>query len=256
MVTTAKEHMKFRIRKKFLKAAVFSIALLLSSILITQYKGGEKTLTEGVYHDELEEHGEVDDILWNKEHNISWISPYEKYLPLMFRVDEQGLIYYEDPYLVIRVHAVTDHFVSWLAFGKTFHFGTYEWKAKAVNDIAKAIIYLGILEKRHGWADEGIISIYWNGTNWVFATSNEAKGGAGSETTNIAGIDFTVEHTFKIEWTSTYVKFYIDGVLKATHTTKVPQDPMQLFAEVGTDPSIAPASEPESQFRAGSFKEL
>lgn len=213
-------------------------------------------MTDGVSHDELAEHGEVDQTLWNKEHNIAWFSPHEKYLPLAFRTDVVGLIYYEDPYIVIRLHDIASKIASWLAFGKTFSFGTYEWKAKMVNPVTDSTIYLGILEKRHGWSDEGLIALYHDGSDhkYYFKTTNEVKGGAGNETTEILAIDFTVEHTFKIEWTTTFVKFYIDDVLKATHTTKVPQDPMQLFAEVIT--IGAPGNEPESHFRAGSFREL
>lgn len=237
--------------------AVFCIALLLSSILITQsdYEGGENSLTEGIYHDELEEHGEVNQDLWNKEHNISWISPYEKYLPLMCRVNQQGLIYYVDPYLIIRCHdSVADQYISWLAFGKTFHFGTYEWKAKAShNALANCTLYLGLFEKHHGWADEGLIAIKWDGSKWWLQTSYGS--GLGFEDTEITGVDFTVEHTFKIEWTSTEVKLYVDGVLKATNSTKIPQEPMQLFAEIAIG-GTPPASEPLIYWRNRSFKEL
>jgi len=184
------------------------------------------------------------------------ISPYEEYLPLAFRVDLDGLIYYEDPYIVIRMHNTASKVASWLAFGKTFSFGTYEWKGRMVEPVTDATIYLGILEKRHGWADEGLIALLHDGSDhkYYFKTSNEVKGGAGSESTEIIGIDFTVEKTFKIEWTSTFVKFYIDDVLKATHNTKVPQDPMQIFSEVIT--IGAPGVEPECQFKNKSFKEI
>lgn len=184
------------------------------------------------------------------------IGPHEEYLPLAYRIDKEGLIYYEDPYIVIRLHDIADIWASWLAFGKTFHFGTYEWKARLVEPVMDATIILGVLEKRHGWADEGIIALKHAGSDhkYYFVTSSEAKGGTGNETTEITAIDFTVEHTFKIEWTSTYVKFYIDDVLKATHTTKVPQDPMQLFAEVAT--IGAPGVEPECHFKNKSFKEI
>lgn len=179
------------------------------------------------------------------------ISPAEKYLPLYYRTDQQGLIYFVDPYIVIRVHTEANHWISWLGVGKTFGYGTYEWKAKAENAVANTSIYIGGLEYHHGWSNEGIACIRWDGTKWE---AHSSWGGSG-ESTEITGITFTNENTFKIEWTDSYVKYYVNDVLKATHTTYVPQAPMQLFAEVGTAGS-APASEPKCFFRKNSWKRL
>lgn len=45
---------------------------------------------------------------------------------------------------------------------------------------------------------------------------------AGSETTDNITVDITAQNIFTIKIKSGTVKFYIDGVLKATHTTRVP----------------------------------
>ncbi|UCG44865.1 MAG: glycoside hydrolase family 16 protein [Candidatus Bathyarchaeota archaeon] len=184
----------------------------------------------------------------------SWISPADHYLPLAFRINSQGLIYYDSPYIVIRVHNVSDQWISWVAFGKAFDFGVYEWKAKCENNVSNSHIYLGIFEHHHGWCDEGIITIRFDGDvmKWYFFTSN---GVGETEATVIDDVVFSVENTFRIDWTPSYVTFYVNGSLKATHTMAVPQEPMQLFAEVGTGPS-PPTHEPKCFFRERSFREI
>jgi len=164
----------------------------------------------------------------------NWISPHEYYLPLAYRIDNE-----------------TNHWISWLAFGKTFGFGQYEWKAKADNNETNSYLYLGGLEYHHGWYNEGIICLRWSGTEYAVCTT-----WSGGETaTSVNDIDFTIERTIMINWTSSYVEYYIDGVLKANHTSNVPQAPMQLFAEVGIGAS-APTTEPIVYFRNKSFKEI
>ena len=183
----------------------------------------------------------------------SWISPADHYLPLAFRVNAEGLIYYDEPYLVIRVHNRSNQWISWLAFGEVFDFGVYEWRAKCENNVSGAIIYLGILEHHHGWCNEGIIVVKFDESlTWQFYTSDET---GNTESTVIDDVDFTVENTFKIDWTPSSVSLYINDALKATHTSAVPQESMQLFAEVGTG-SSAPCCEPKCFFRGGSFREI
>lgn len=194
----------------------------------------------------------VTDAVWSEAHDVTWISPADEYLPLNFRTDRSGLIYYNDPYIIIRCNVDAYHAISWLAFGKTFGFGTYEWKAKAANAVNNCSIYLGLFEYRHGWAAEGAIFLRWVDTAWNFHT---CKVDGTTENTVISGVDFTAEHTFKVEWTSTIVKFYVDGSLKASHSTAVPQVSMQLFAEIYIG-AVAPSAEPTCYFRAGSFKKL
>ena len=183
----------------------------------------------------------------------SWISPADHYLPLAFRVNSEGLIYYDAPYLVIRVHNKSNQWISWLAFGELFDFGVYEWKAKCENNVSGTHIYLGILERHHGWCNEGIIAVKFDdATRWQFYTSDSS---GNTEATVIDDVDFTVENLFRIDWSSSRVSLYINGTLKATHTTAVPQEAMHLFAEVGTG-SSAPSCEPKCFFRGGSFKEI
>jgi len=194
----------------------------------------------------------VNDIVWTEEHRVTWTSPGEDYLPISCRMDQKGLVYYDDPYLVIRVMTDPNHYISWLAYGKTFGYGSYEWKGKVANAVNYTTLFLGLFEHRHGWANEGAIFLKCADGTWSFQTY---KTDGTQESTTITGVDFTIERTFRVEWVASSVKLYIDDVLKATHSTAVPQVEMQLFSEVITGAS-APSAEPTVFFRAGSFKKL
>ena len=57
---------------------------------------------------------------------------------------------------------------------------------------------------------------------------------ANEYTTEITGITITDRHIYRAEYTSaTSIKFYIDGVLKATHTTNLPENADQTKANRG-----------------------
>jgi len=182
-----------------------------------------------------------------------WISPYVQYLPLAFRTDQQGLIYYEDPYIICRIHTEVNHTISWLAFGKTFGYGTYEWKAKVSGmEQDDSSFYMG-LEKRHGWAIEGIIAVRYEpaAAEYQLYTSD----GANAESTEITGVTFTNENTFMIVWNSSHVLLYVNDVLKATHETYTPSGQMQLFGEAITY-ATAPSAEVYLYFKNRSFREV
>jgi len=55
------------------------------------------------------------------------------------------------------------------------------------------------------------------------------------ETASDVALDDTSYHIFKMEWTSADVKFYIDGTLKATHSTQVPDSPAGLVFLIRTE---------------------
>ncbi len=63
---------------------------------------------------------------------------------------------------------------------------------------------------------------YWNGASFVSTTGD----GAAKEQRTISGVTVTHWNTYKIEWTSASVKFYVGGTLKATHSARVPHVPL------------------------------
>lgn len=109
----------------------------------------------------------------------------------------------------------------------TIGYGTYQWKGKAEGAESGMWIFLGFAEEFPiQWKDS--IFLWWNGSSWIFQTNK-----AGSQTnTTISGIDFTVEHTFKVVWSSTDVYLYIDEAEVAHHTTNIPTVRMVPFLEI------------------------
>lgn len=176
------------------------------------------------------------------------------YLPLAYRMDEQALVYYKPPYFVVRAHANmndSNHFGSFTSAGVAFGYGVYEWKAKIKNPVPRTVIYPGGFEKTHGWGDGGSILIQVDEGTYKFITfDDDGK----RDMTILSGEDWTTEKTFRVVWSATQVDLYIDGRLKASHSRRVPTEPMQFFAEVGTYINPAPTLEPYVFFRKESFE--
>lgn len=187
-------------------------------------------------------------------------------VPLIVRTTVKSLVYVDEPYIVCRsmladkpkvtidgvdyyVEPVEQNYCSWYTI-KRYGPGIYEWKAK-LNGVDYGEEFAGGFENHHGWPNEGIITVYnYNGT-LSFVTNNYEL----TETSNISGVDMTNENTYRIEWTENYVKLYVNGVLKANHTTAVPTMPMMFFCESMTRRGEA-TKEAIVYFRLGSLKKI
>lgn len=193
---------------------------------------------------------------WNNLINQS-ILRLTKAIPIGYvtRMDTEGLIYYEEPYYICRLHATPGHYVSMVGM-YSFGYGTYQWKAKIANPGVNSLCAVGCFERHHGWADEGLISLSSNQGTYLLKTSEQGLT-TPTEQTDLGAEDWTTEKTFKIIWSASSVAAYVDDVLKATHTRAVPAEPLgNLFFEVGTPGSTPPAGEPTVYFREQSFEKL
>jgi len=186
--------------------------------------------------------------------------------PIFVRSQENAFVYVEDPYIVCRSKMIpklkvtvggTDYYVepvehihaSWWTV-KRYGFGTYEWKAK-MGGVNSGEEYAGGFEYHHGFPLEGLITIiYLNGVLkfWTSWGGNQTQ-------TNITGVDVTVEHTYRIQWTSSSVQLWIDGVSKAIHTTNIPQAPMSFFSEACAYRGTA-TQDAYAYFKLGSLRKL
>jgi len=185
-----------------------------------------------------------------------WKSIAEHYIPYVARMDEYALCYIKDGYFICRCRAnLTDglnHYSSWLIVGKLYGYGTYEWIGKIKNPGSQRRMYLGF-EKTHGWGDEGL-AVFANVLGTYKTITYDDNGN--EETQTLSGQDWTSDTIFKIEWTATYVKFYIDDILKTTHSTRVPTGPAHFLLEIGANHTPAPTTEPFCYVKENSFKEL
>jgi len=188
-------------------------------VIIENYKGKQRKISksdDGYIYVLSEEH----DILTNRPAIPKWHERGEVN-PIILGAGKLILVHRKD--------IVQGGEISWAG---RFTYGTYEWKGYVSEVVTDWDIYLGFCEEfPAGWRNA--IFIWYDGSQakWLFET---IKAGT-KETTEITGINFLAERKFKIEWTSTYVKFYIDDVLKATHSTQVPTTRMIGFIETLPD---------------------
>ncbi|MCK4698293.1 MAG: DUF2341 domain-containing protein [Dehalococcoidia bacterium] len=117
--------------------------------------------------------------------------------------------------------------------------GTFIFDAEASAYGGANPIYtpaFGLVENKWDWfagSSAHAAMVYSNAAGaWYFVTEDDGA----TESTLIAGIDFTAQHTYKIIWEDASefpatgrVRFYIDDILKATHIIAVPTHPLQFF---------------------------
>ena len=152
-----------------------------------------------------------------------------KFGPLASRVGNNALTHYDsnNGSYVCKVGSVAGNsFYSLWTVGQTFDYGTYQWNGSVFGTSSDMNQIFGF-EYLHGFAGEGLISFEC----LEGGCKVKSAWGGSAEQTSLGGEDWTSEMIFKVEWTSTSVKYYVDGVLKDTDTTYVPQAAMCIFIE-------------------------
>lgn len=162
-----------------------------------------------------------------------------------------ALVYYDLPYIVCRAHTTAGHYSSWETQRVFGPYGTYKFRGKLANTCPNAAAVVGGLELHHGWATEGIIMFFHDGTDYRVQTSRNNV----SRSTVLAGENWTYEREFKFEWKPEYVRYYIDDVFKHEETAVVPDRAMALFSEVGVD-TPGSALGPIAYFLINSFQQI
>jgi len=183
-----------------------------------------------------------------------------------YRTHSHGMAYREieggHDYLVLDMHgnypsAVGNEFcVSCYSISRTYLYGNFTWYAymNETGDGSKDL-YFGGLELEHGHPWEGLIAMHYGdmvgATGYYFITSE----GGTNETTAMAGFNANNTRTkFQINWYSTYVEAYVNDVLEANHTTRVPNEPMGWIIEVcHWEPGNTPTRDNRIYFDWGSF---
>lgn len=110
--------------------------------------------------------------------------------------------------------------ISGALFPASIHYGTYEWKGKASGMEANKYLAWGFHRYFYQYSDG--IELFWDGLGTKKGWKLWNASGGKSTISTIAGIDFTEEHTFRIAWTETEIRLYIDSKLEKTNNTNVP----------------------------------
>jgi hypothetical protein len=113
-------------------------------------------------------------------------------------------------------------------FTQSIDYGIYEWKGKIAGMEDGRFMGWGF-HKFYRQASDGI-EIYldpyydkwflWNARSGVITS------------TEIVGVDFTIEHKFTLEWTTSYIKLYIDDTLVAQNQENIPNIRLYPFQEI------------------------
>ena len=113
-------------------------------------------------------------------------------------------------------------------FTQSIGYGTYEWKGKAA----------GIEDGRYmGWgfhkfyrqSSDGI-EIYFDpayDTWFLWNAKNDVV-----TSTEIVGVNFSVEHKFTLEWAPSYIRLYVDDALVAQNLSNIPIIRLYPFQEI------------------------
>jgi hypothetical protein len=128
------------------------------------------------------------------------------------------------PVLKLSVDATTNHY-AYIA-SKNAH---YNPTIAKFNIVVKAKVTDSTPDFYIGTASGSIGYIMFNYDGSTLSSVTTGNDG-NSETHEITGIDVSAYHVYHIECLESSVKFYIDGTLKTTHTTHIPDD---AYPQVG-----------------------
>jgi len=116
-------------------------------------------------------------------------------------------------------------------------FGIWRWRAKTYNPQTNTNIYMGF----YSGVGTGWIDFRQVGTAERVTCSVDGVTSLSTTLTGTLAQVWTTEKEFKIDWESNRLRFYVDGALIATHTTRIPVVAMPFFCKVENG-STAPAA--------------
>lgn len=146
-------------------------------------------------------------------------------------------MFVQNGYLVLKLLQMSDVNGGVLSYGGQVHtrqkygFGTYEWRARMGSTATVPIAeggqvsggvtglfnYTGAPNTEIDFEVEGNRPDLLLTTTWTSLTRNE------SYSTWVTGMD-RVFKIYKFVWSSSRVDFYVDGILRKSHTIVVPQE--------------------------------
>ena len=109
-----------------------------------------------------------------------------------------------------------------------YGYGVYEyWVEINVHD-PETTMFFGFMEEAPSNADENSIIFKAVGGSYSFETRKDGE----LTSTSIEGVDLRNKGTIKLNWEPGRARLYVDGELKADHTSNVPEVKGVIFAEI------------------------
>lgn len=109
------------------------------------------------------------------------------------------------------------------------YYGIYEWKYYHTGNETSKIFATGL-----AWTGMCTVqgAYFQQNADGTLITDTALDTNIEQQSVSNTEWNPNVESTLKIEWSATYVKFYINGILINTHVTRVPNEPMQFLFEI------------------------
>jgi beta-glucanase (GH16 family) len=111
---------------------------------------------------------------------------------------------------------------------RTFKYGYFEMRAKLPKGKG---VWPAFWLTNDKTAEIDIMELIGQDPKSVYMTHHVWEGEHWSETVKYTGADFSAGyHTFAVDWQPTYLRYYVDGVLRAQFTQNIPSDPLWIVA--------------------------
>ena len=128
--------------------------------------------------------------------------------------------------LTLEVQSASAGNGAQIVSANTYSFGTYEVRMQAQAE-PRVHNYVSLY---YSWSaghfDDVTLDLNGSDTSHVYLRTDKD----GSKTTSIIDFNWSgAMHVYKIEWTQSQVKLYIDGILKATVTTNIPDHSLNIY---------------------------
>jgi hypothetical protein len=107
--------------------------------------------------------------------------------------------------------------------------GALVFKLRAVDMYVDGAVYGNRQPRGFVNGDDRNNAIEFISTGASLVTCRTVSGGTATETTVDIGQNLRLSHTYQIVAKPNEVKFYVNGVLKCTHTTNIPVAPLNLY---------------------------
>lgn len=157
-------------------------------------------------------------------------SQWNGYNPFVFGISTTGTITrgYTFPYVTFSSTNVAENTDLSTTPLNAFVYNTVEFKAKFSSaNVANSAAGFGFIK-----ADNSRYVIFRYIQNGVFELQSYTYDGSANEVQTVSGIDGSIEHTYRIERNASFSKFYVDGVLKTTHSTILVSDALPIGSYV------------------------
>jgi len=175
----------------------------------------------------------------------------DEFIPLTVRMGYDVIGYLSDGWFGFQCKSGSwqSYCGSMISIQRPFSMGVYSWFTRLTNPDPVCTYFLGGFEFKHGNPFYGILMFTRKSNGNLYCESISLTGDAASTLVNVDPVGV---HAYSIDWSSSEVTYFIDGVEVARHfPPNIPVKEMPFFFEVCRPATVSNTSFLE--VKAGSF---